>query len=530
MDFGYNFPKTLMENISEQNDKINACIDFINNFKTDDDTKNNYKANPVYYGADPNGQLPSGKAINKCIQENQGKAIKLSPGLYYIEEPIITPYYTDKQVNIDFNGSIFYTDKSLQYVLGIGFYNYGDDMPNKDDYSKKTCYAIFQNLVIYAPNSEVGILTKNKYWYPRLKNISIFNTKIGVKVGESDPGNWSSDLYAENIFIQCKDYKDTTTVGMILYGNDNKISNCRVYNGYKGMVINSGGNVFDNIHVYLYGHFNDRNTTGFSSVYPNLVAIQDNGDNNSYNSVCTDSYSTHYKITTENYKGVFSKCFLYTNVVGFDDIAFDFSSSKNIQYLSINKCNINLKQSGKNGNIGIKRSSTQRSDDMCLNWDITNNITKYITQDLLLADRQKQYVFPFSGAYKFKPNKYYIVGYIPIVSYIPSYTVNITGTGSNNQRGRIYINGDGFITEFNNQGVSGDLFGIGAKKVNLRDGFEYIEVSIMTSYEKSAILGLSFDYAIDGYNYGIIPVYERHIHGDPSSLETTPSITQTFGE
>ena len=58
------------------------------------------------------------------------------------------------------NEEVYFLDKD---VLGNG----------QKHYSKKTCYAIFQNLVIYAPNSEVGILTKNKYWYPRLKNISI---------------------------------------------------------------------------------------------------------------------------------------------------------------------------------------------------------------------------------------------------------------------------------------------------------------------------------------------------------------------
>ena len=483
---------------------------------------------PIFYGADPTGTKPSSDAINKCIVANKGKSIKFSPGKYLLDKPILTPYYVDEQVNIDFNGSTLFTDEVMEYVIGIGYYNSGDNKPNYDNYSKKTCFAALQNFVIDAPNAQIGIITKDNYWYPRIKNCSIFNTVIGIQSGVNNSSTWSSDLYVENVLIQCKSYKNSNTIGIVLNGGDNKLLNCRVYNCYKGMVINSEGNVFDNIHFYLYGHLNDRGTEEFRKIYPKTIGVLDNGNNNLFDKIYTDSYSTHYKATKNNYRAIFSKCIFYTNVTGYDDVAFDFSTCPNVQYLIIKKCNINLRNGGTNGNIGLKVSTTQRADDMCLNWDISENITSYITKDLLLIDRNKNYVYPFSGSYKMEPNIYYIVGYIPVVANMHSYTVNITGTGSTKQRGRFYINGSGVLSEINNQGVAGSDFGVGGKIVTLNDNRKYIEVSIMTKYEKSAILGVSFDCNIDGFNYGIMPIYERHIHGDPNSNTTTPTITQTF--
>lgn len=491
--------------------------------------ENDYKFNPVYYGADPTGVRDSAEAINRCIQENLGKSIVFTPGKYLINSPINTPYYTDEQVNINFNGATLYSEKSLEYVVGIGYYNSGSDMPNHNEYNNKSNYAIIENLVIDCNNSRIGILTKQNYWYPRLKNISIFNTIIGIQSGTDSSVIWSSDLYMENIYIQCKSYKNRETIGIILNGNDNKIFNTRIYNAHIGMKLNKDANFLNNVHVYLYGHFNDRSDSNFGSIYQTTIAIEDNGNNNYYNTVYTDSYSTHYKITTKDYIGKIINCFQYTNVTGFDDIAFDFSSSANIRHITINNCNINLKNSGKNGNIGIKRSTTQKDNDMCKLWNISNNYTSYIEKDILLIDMNKPWALPFSDSYTTTPETYYIVGYIPVVNGRHSYTVNITGTGSSNQRGRYYINGNGDLTEINNLGSTGNNFGLGGKIVTLKDGFKYIEVSIMVNASNPSWYGVSFDVSIDGYNLGIIPIYERHINGDPNNCITTPSITQTFG-
>ena len=190
---------------SELYQKVLANLDKINEqLKSIIELKNNYMYNPIYYGADPTGIKPSSDAINQCIIANKGKSIKFSPGKYLLDKPILTPYYVDEQVNIDFSGSLLYTEEPLDYVIGVGYYNSGDNKPNHDNYSSESCYAILQNFVINAPNANVGVMTKNYYWYPRIKNCTIFNTTIGLQTGTITGEVWSSDLYLENAFLTCE--------------------------------------------------------------------------------------------------------------------------------------------------------------------------------------------------------------------------------------------------------------------------------------------------------------------------------------
>lgn len=487
------------------------------------------KTNPIFYGADPTGINDSSIAINKCIQANLGKSIVFTPGKYKVDSPINTPYYVDEQVNINFNGSTIFSNKNLDYVIGIGTYNKGSDMPNKNNYSSKCCYSIIENFVIDAPNSQIGILTEQNYWYPRIINGSIFNTIIGIQAGRQKNVLWSSDLFVDNVYIQCKSYKNTNTRGIIINGHDNKIVNCRIYNAFIGIENNKGGNCFINDQIYLYGHLNEKNSDEFKNIYPQTIAVLENGNDNKYDNFYTDSYSTHFKITTGGYQGQFTNCRCFTNVSGFDDIAFD-NSTGTIQAITINNCTFNLGQAGENGNIGFKTNINQRLDLISQLCNLRNNFSYYIDKDLLLIDMNRNWASPYTGSKQFLSGKYYIIGYIP-ASKGHSYTVEITNIGTpNKHEGRFYVNGNYQLSELNNQGVAGTAFGLGGKLVTLRDGKKYIEVSIMRQNTNAATLGIQYKLELDGYGVGFIPVLARHLlPNNPEPIETTPDITTTFG-
>lgn len=478
---------------------------------------------PIYYGADPKGLIPSSDAINQCIINNKGKSIKFTPGKYLIDKPIITPYYVDEQVNIDFNGSILFSDLPLEYVIGVGMYNYGNEMPNRNDYTSKTCYSILSNFVIDAKNCKIGILTNQNYWYPRIINASIFCGDIGIKVGLDSTKVWSSDLMLNNVLIQCNDYKNINSRCLVLNGHDNKISNCRFYNAYIGIESNKGGNIYNDVHVYLYGHLNERETASFKTIYPTTIGILENSSNNKYNNVYVDSYSTLVKVYANYYVGQFTLFTGFTNVLGYDDIAFDFSNCPNISSLTIENSTINLQESGENGNIGLKLSNTQRWDDFSSLVNLRNNFTNFIEKDLLLMDMNRNQVSPYDGVYLMEGGKYYIIGYIRAVAF-RSITVNITGTGSDKQRVRMWINENEEVAELNNKGEEGDDFSIGTREVILKDGLKYVEISVKRKVTNSANLGIKFDAQIDGMNDGIIPVLERHIHGVPIQAFPTKTI------
>ena len=495
-------------------------------YQSDDPT------NPCYYGADPTGTVDSASAINACITANKGKSIKFTPGKYLVNSPIDTPYYTDEQVNIDFGGSTLFTNASLDYVLGIGTLTHGTDLPNREDftYTGKSCYSIVENLVIDAPNSTIGILTEQNYWYPRILNTSIFNTIIGIQLGRTAEPRWSSDAAIDNVYIQCKDYKNTSTRCVVINGHDNKITNSRFYNAHIGIQDNKGGNYFINNHIYLYGHFRDKDvpTPEFEAAYPTTIAFLSNGANqNRFESVYFDSYNTAFKSNVYLYCGSFIQCFYGTGVEGYDGVAFDFSQGT-LQNLAIENCFIDMNTPSTNGqNYGLKLNPAQDMNILCRFLSLRSNETHWLEGDLLNLDMDQHFAQPYGGSKNFTGNTYYKVAYIPLV-YQTSIIVGVTGGGDpKKQMCRIWT-GDGTALELNQIGTAGTSFYMGAKVVTIK-GVKYIELSLMLPSTGWAAYGIYAEVEKSRDCLGIFPVPERVDTGaDPVNFTTTPTYTIGF--
>ena len=490
------------------------------------------KTNPCYYGADPTGTIDSATAINNCINANKGKAIKFTPGKYLVNSSIDTPYYTDEQVNIDFAGSTLYTNASLDYVLGVGTLTHGTDLPNREDftYTGKSCYSIIENLVIDAPNSTIGILTEQNYWYPRILNTSIFNTIIGIQLGRTAEPRWSSDAAIDNVYIQCKDYKNTSTRCIVINGHDNKITNSRFYNAHVGIQDNKGGNYFINNHIYLYGHFRDKDvpTPEFVAAYPTTIAFLSNGANqNRFESVYFDSYNTAFKSNVSLYCGSFIQCFYGTGVEGYDGVAFDFSQGT-LQNLAIENCFIDMNTPSQNGqNYGLKINPSQDMNILYRFLSLRSNETHWLEGDLLNLDMNQHFSQPYGGSKNFTGKTYYKIAYIPLV-YQTSIIVGITGGGNpNKQMCRIWT-GDGTSLELNQIGTAGTNFYMGAKIVTIK-GVKFIELSLMIPSTGWAAYGIYAEVEKSRDCLGIIPVPERvNTTADPSDYTTTPTYTIGF--
>lgn len=477
--------------------------------------------NPIYYGADPTGTVDSASAINACIQANLGGAIRFSGGKYIVNSPIKTPYRTSETVNIDFGGATLYTEEELPYVLGVGYYNIDyDHLPNGNDFTKKCCYGVFQNFVIDAPNATVGVMTIQNYWYPRLLNFSIFNTIIGVQLGQNRDVVWSSDAALDNGYIQCKSYADRNTRGIVIYGYDNKIVNCRIYNAFIGIEDKKGGNYFINDHIYLYGHANDRETTEFAQLYPDTIAFFANGATNEvFESVYFDTYNTGFKYNGDKFIGSFYQCYYGTNTPGYNGNCLDFSSGL-IQNLSVRDCTFSCERYAEGGtNYGLKLSPSQAHDILSRGLILENNDCYWLQGDLLTMNTSINNFKPYRGNYQFVANNYYKLGYIPVAEYC-NYVIGLTGTTSPiHTLARVLIGAD-YSVELNNIGTSGNRYSLGVKLVEIR-GIKMLEVSFKPDINLYANIGvfLAKDYSTNAL--GLVPLYEPN-HIDYGPAPTTP--------
>lgn len=484
--------------------------------------------NPIYYGADPTGTVDSAAAIQACIDANKGGAVVFTAGKYIVDSPINTPYYTDENVSINFNGATLYTEEALTYVLGIGCETHGSDMPNRDNYSTgRMGYAIFQNLVIDAVNAQIGIYTEQNYWLPKIFNTSIFGTIIGIKIGNNAAATWSGNAIIDKVYIQCKDYKNTSTRGIVINGHDNRFTALTICNAYVGIECNKEGNFFEDMIIYLYGHLNERNTQEFIETFPNTIGIVDNGGANKYIGVYVDTYGTMIKFggSGSYYNGIFENCDYFTNTSGYNLTMFDFTN-RQFGKLVIHDCQFQcFEPATVGGHIGLKISQYQRYDVMSRMMDISGNYTTYISQpDLLRIDNTITSVMPYLGSNTYQANKYYAVGYIPVDAY-QSVNVRMTQTGSYKQVCRFSLDGSYNLT-VSNLGTSGSDCGIGGKVVTY-NGVHYIEVSVMIATNTGSIFGIEYDKGINIGGIGIIPALEPQII-DGTPIEVTPTVYTTF--
>lgn len=491
-------------------------------YQSDDPT------NPCFYGADPTGTIDSASAINQCIQSNLGKSIKFTPGKYIVNSSINTPYFNDEQVNIDFSGSILYSEAQLPYILGIGYYNYNDSVQsNRNNYTPgnyNTC-AIFENFIINAPQSAVGIITRQGYYYPRIDNFSVLNCNVGIQIGHVENGGNSQDASITNGFIQCYDYKLSSNIGIVLNGHDTKIQNCRVYNGQIGIKINGSGNFISNTHIYLYGHFNERSTPEFATAFENTRGVLLNGSGNIFTNDYVDSYKIGYKSIFNQINDSFDGCWYTSNVNDVQKICFDYSENTTgqIESLRIVNGNFIMGTPGENNhNIGLKVPSNFYNNIANIdNLKIENNNTGYLEHDIL--SKLENGYRPFFDGTSVSYGNYYIIGYIPV---IPGTNCVFSLCGIDKQDiCKVWMNSNGIRDVARIVGTSGSNNGIGFKNVEF-DGVKFIEVS--ASNQGGSTFGACIVRNMTGLNIPFLPAKESKFKYSITTLQTTPERTIDF--
>ena len=230
----------------------------------------NNASNPACYGADANGSENAAPAINRCIEVNKGSAIKFSPGTYRVESAILLPHMNDEKVDVDFNGATIIADASMTYMLGVG---YNNPQSSGEAAQKKT---FFRNGNLINNDDEdcgIAIQTADYYKNATFENMFIKNFKIGLKIGETV--DVAADVQLNNCMFVYHDSMDSSTIGIIQNGSDNKITDCRIYGFYKTIQLNGSSLFISNVHNLPQGSFITDDYTTYQDLQ-NTVFIEAN--------------------------------------------------------------------------------------------------------------------------------------------------------------------------------------------------------------------------------------------------------------
>lgn len=306
----------------------------INNFIIND------TSNPIYWGADPTGQIDSSDAINKCIEQNIHKQVNFTTGTYLINKPIEIDY-NNYDGCIDFNNSTLINNVENDFTIGIGTKNKNLNKPSTPLYDKQeTRFFYFKNIHLIS-KSNYSIVVERWFMNARLDNIQIYSYKNGIQIGKlyENYENKPTDLQLSNFLITSDDMSKNY-IGINEIGSDNKFSDGRIY-GFKTCINSSSLLILNNI------HFLATNMSNITNFEEDFCCIKGNANIYAVNCYC-DTYPTFYK-SIGNLKRIdiinlniysYSQKLLYGKIFDFSECV-NSDSTGYISLLNINFDNTN---------------------------------------------------------------------------------------------------------------------------------------------------------------------------------------------
>ena len=234
--------------------------------------------------------------LQELILKHPNRTIYFPDGEYLLSKPIATPANPIHSVSLELSNYAVlraaedFNEKEALVRLGAA-------EPFNDITTPGSNYA-FSGGIVDGMGRANGISIDSGR-ETAIRNVSIKNTVIGIHI-KWGANNRSSDADISGVNIVGCASKDS--IGVLMEGHDNTLTNMRIYRVHKGIVLNSGGNMLRNIHP-LYGFANELNDV---DNYLTSVAFEDRWNDNYYDICYSDQFCTGFSLQT-------SSANIYTN-------------------------------------------------------------------------------------------------------------------------------------------------------------------------------------------------------------------------
>ncbi len=225
-------------------------------------------------------------AIQKVINENPNRTIYFPDGEYLLSKPIMTPANPVHSVSLEL---------SCYAVLRA-----------TDDWSEKEALV---RLGAAEPFNEIGIPGSNYYFRggiidgkgkangisidsgreTAIREVSIKNTVVGIHI-KWGANNRSSDADVRDVnIVGCA---SLDSIGVLVDGHDNTLTNMRIASVHKGIVLLSGGNLLRNLHpLYIF----EKELASIDN-YLTSVGFVDQKNDNFYDNCYSDQFCTGFSL------------------------------------------------------------------------------------------------------------------------------------------------------------------------------------------------------------------------------------------
>ena len=234
-------------------------------------------------------------AIQKIIDDNPNRTIYFPDGVYLLSKPICTPAHPKKSV--DLRLSNYAVLKAAEnWNSDEAMVRLGAIHPANDIYTIGSNYA-FTGGIVDGSGIAKGISIDGGR-ETKVRDVSIKHVKIGLHIKHgANSGSSDCDIMDVNIIGNGA----VDSIGVLLQGYDNTLSNMRIARVQVGVMLQSAGNSMRNIHPLYTCSYED---------YENSCGFWDYAGNNWYNFCYSDHFGIGFR-TSMGARGIYDSCFTF---------------------------------------------------------------------------------------------------------------------------------------------------------------------------------------------------------------------------
>ena len=238
----------------------------------------------------PNTGEDLSDALQELILSNPQRTIFFPDGEYLLSKPICTPANPAHAVSLKL--ATFAKLKAMDsWTENEAVVRIGAAEPFNTIYVPGSNY-YFEGGIIDG-NGKANGISIDSGRETSIHHVSIKNTEIGIHI-KWGANNRSSDADIFNVNIVGNHSK--TSVGVLLVGHDNTLTNMRIAGVHVGIQADSGGNIFRNLHpLYTYGGDN-----ALDENYLTSVAFMDRWNDNYYDICYSDQFCTGFSMQSSS--------------------------------------------------------------------------------------------------------------------------------------------------------------------------------------------------------------------------------------
>ena len=188
------------------------------------------------------GTTPCSDAIQRLIDANPNREIFFPDGVYLLDKPVCTPADPAKSVSLRLSAYAKFT-AATNWTSPEAMVRLGALHPANNIWKAGSWYWL-KGCIVDGSGVADGVSIDGGR-ETLVADLSMKNVRVGLHI-KRGANSGSADADIRNVNIVCNRAEDS--VGVLVDGYDNTLSNMRIYGARRGVVVNGGGTMLRDIH------------------------------------------------------------------------------------------------------------------------------------------------------------------------------------------------------------------------------------------------------------------------------------------